>query len=164
MSAVWLLLPLYLVPVVSHSEVLLTILIFTYILGILAIGFNIVFGYAGQLTMFHGAAFGIGAYATYLILTKFGLPFWLALVPMFGGHPRPIAAGGVDLLQVQAARVLFCRRDAGLLRAGPAGRAQLEQRHEWDVGPSRARQAHRVAAGRRRSSRSTARRRGICSL
>ena len=33
-SAVWLLLPLYLVPVVSHSEVLLTILIFTYILGI----------------------------------------------------------------------------------------------------------------------------------
>src|SRR5262249_24521244 len=60
MSAVWLLLPLYLVPVVSHNEVLLTILIFTYILGILAIAFNIVFGYAGQLTMFHGAAFGIG--------------------------------------------------------------------------------------------------------
>jgi branched-chain amino acid transport system permease protein len=85
MRAVLLLLPLYLVPVVSHSEVLLTILIFTYILGILAIAFNIVFGYAGQLTMFHGAAFGIGAYATYLILTKLGIPFWLALVPMFAG-------------------------------------------------------------------------------
>jgi branched-chain amino acid transport system permease protein len=85
MSPVWLLLPLYLIPVVSYSEVLLTILIFTYILGILAIAFNIVFGYAGQLTMFHGAAFGIGAYATYLILTKFGIPFWLALLPMFAG-------------------------------------------------------------------------------
>ena len=35
MSAAWLLLPLYLVPLVSHNEVLLTILIFTYILGIL---------------------------------------------------------------------------------------------------------------------------------
>jgi branched-chain amino acid transport system permease protein len=84
MSAVWLLLPLYLVPVVSHNEVLLTILIFTYILGILAIGFNVVFGYAGQLTMFHGAAFGIGGYATYLIMIKLGIPFWLAMVPMFG--------------------------------------------------------------------------------
>jgi branched-chain amino acid transport system permease protein len=85
MSAAWLLLPLYLVPLASHSEVLLTILIFTYILGILAIGFNIVFGYAGQLTMFHGAAFGIGAYGTYLILTKLGISFWLALLPMFAG-------------------------------------------------------------------------------
>jgi ABC-type branched-subunit amino acid transport system permease subunit len=60
MSPVWLLLPLYLIPVVSHSEVLLTILIFTYILGILAIAFNI--ACVGQLTMFHGAAFGIGAW------------------------------------------------------------------------------------------------------
>src|SRR4029077_1453597 len=85
MSAVWLLVPLYMVPLVSHNEVLLTILIFTYILGILAIGFNIVFGYAGQLTMFHGAAFGIGGYATFLILTKFGVSFWLALLPMFAG-------------------------------------------------------------------------------
>ena len=57
--------PLYLVPLVSHSDVLLTILIFTFILGILAIGFNIVFGCAGQLTMFHAAAFGIGGYVTY---------------------------------------------------------------------------------------------------
>ena len=139
MSAAWLLLPLYLVPIVSHSEVLLTILIFTYILGILAVGFNIVFGYAGQLTMFHGAAFGIGAYATYLILTKFGVSFWLALLPMFARHPGSIAAGGMDLLQVPAARILFCGRDAGLLRARPAGRAELEQRHERDAGPARAR-------------------------
>jgi branched-chain amino acid transport system permease protein len=85
MSVIWLLLPLYLVPVVSSSEVMLTILIFTFILSILAVGFNIVFGYAGQLTMFHGAAFGTGAYATYLFLTKFGISFWLALVPTFVG-------------------------------------------------------------------------------
>jgi branched-chain amino acid transport system permease protein len=83
MSAAWLLLPLYLIPIVSHNEVLLTILIFTYILGILASGFNIVFGYAGQLTMFHGAAFGIGGYATYLTLATFGVSFWLAMLPMF---------------------------------------------------------------------------------
>jgi branched-chain amino acid transport system permease protein len=85
MSSVLLLVPLYLVPIFSHNEVLLTILIFTFILGILATGFNIVFGYAGQLAMFHGAAFGIGAYSTYLIVNKFGVSFWLALLPTFAG-------------------------------------------------------------------------------
>jgi branched-chain amino acid transport system permease protein len=83
MSSVWLLTPLYLIPVFSQNEVLLTILIFTFILSILAIGFNIVFGYAGQLTMFHGAAFGIGAYGTFLIHSSLGISFWLALLPTF---------------------------------------------------------------------------------
>ena len=59
MSPVWLLAPLYLAPLVTSNEVVLTILVYTFILGILAVGFNIVFGYAGQLTMFHAAAFGI---------------------------------------------------------------------------------------------------------
>lgn len=75
----WLLLiaPLYLLPLVTRGEVVLTILIFTFILGILAIGFNIVFGGAGQLTMFHAAAFGVGSYTTYLAMQGFGVPFWI---------------------------------------------------------------------------------------
>lgn len=85
MSAAWLLLPLYAIPFVTSNEVLLSILIFTFILGILAAGFNVVFGHAGQLTMFHGAAFGMGGYGTYLALAGLGLPFWLALLPMFAG-------------------------------------------------------------------------------
>ncbi|MBN8990394.1 MAG: branched-chain amino acid ABC transporter permease [Rhizobiales bacterium] len=56
---------------------MLTVLIFTFLLSILAVGFNIVFGGAGQLTMFHAAAFGIGSYATFLSMLHFGLPFWL---------------------------------------------------------------------------------------
>lgn len=74
------LLPLYFVPLFSGNEVVLTILIFTFLLGILAIGFNIVFGGAGQLTMFHAAAFGIGGYATYLSMQAFGVSFWLGHV------------------------------------------------------------------------------------
>ena len=81
MSPVWLLVPLYLLPAITHNEVVLTILVYTFILSIMAIGFNVVFGYAGQLTMFHAAAFGIGAYATYLFATGLKIPFWLALIP-----------------------------------------------------------------------------------
>lgn len=77
MRSLLLLIPLYLLPLVVRSDVMLTILIFTFILSILAIGFNVIFGGAGQLTMFHAAAFGIGSYATLLSMQHFGLTFWL---------------------------------------------------------------------------------------
>jgi branched-chain amino acid transport system permease protein len=76
-KALWFLIPLYLLPLLVKSDVVLTVLIFTFVLGILAIGFNIVFGGAGQLTMFHAAAFGIGSYVTFLSMLRFSIPFWL---------------------------------------------------------------------------------------
>jgi branched-chain amino acid transport system permease protein len=72
-----LLIPFYVLPLLVQSDVVLTVLIFTFVLGILAIGFNIVFGGAGQLTMFHAAAFGIGGYVTFLSMLRFGISFWL---------------------------------------------------------------------------------------
>jgi branched-chain amino acid transport system permease protein len=71
------LVPLYLLPLLVKSDVVLTILIFTFVLSILAVGFNIVFGGAGQLTMFHAAAFGIGSYVTFLSMLRFGISFWI---------------------------------------------------------------------------------------
>jgi branched-chain amino acid transport system permease protein len=79
-KALWLLIPLYLLPLLVKSEVVLTVLIFTFVLSILAVGFNIVFGGAGQLTMFHAAAFGIGSYVTFLSMLRFAIPFWLGFL------------------------------------------------------------------------------------
>lgn len=73
-------LPLFAVPLVVHNEVALTILIFTYILGILAVSFNLIFGYTGQLSMFHAAAFGIAAYVTQLSMSYLGVSFWIGMV------------------------------------------------------------------------------------
>lgn len=73
-------LPLFLLPLVLHNEVVLTILVFTFILGILATSFNLIFGYTGQLSMFHAAAFGIAAYATQLSMAHLGLSFWAGMV------------------------------------------------------------------------------------
>jgi len=69
--------PLFFVPLVVHSNVVLTILIFTFILGILAVSFNLIFGFTGQLSLFHAAAFGLSAYATYLSMAHWGISFWL---------------------------------------------------------------------------------------
>jgi len=77
------LVPLYLLPLLVKSDVVLTILIFTFVLSILAVGFNIVFGGAGQLTMFHAAAFGIGSYVTFLSMLRFGISFWLWFTGLF---------------------------------------------------------------------------------
>lgn len=71
--------PLLLVPAVVDNNVVLTILIFTFILGILAVSFNLIFGFTGQLSLFHAAAFGLSAYATYLSMAGWGISFWLGM-------------------------------------------------------------------------------------
>jgi branched-chain amino acid transport system permease protein len=63
-------------PLVVHSDFALTILIFSYLLGMLAVSFNLIFGFTGQLSMFHAAAFGISAYATHLSMKYWAVTFW----------------------------------------------------------------------------------------
>ena len=46
---------------------------------IASLAFNLILGYTGQLNLAHGTFFGIGAYATALLVQKVGLSFWLAL-------------------------------------------------------------------------------------
>jgi branched-chain amino acid transport system permease protein len=46
---------------------------------ILAVGLNIVKGFAGQVTVGHIALAAIGAYTSAVFAVKFGLPFWIAL-------------------------------------------------------------------------------------
>jgi branched-chain amino acid transport system permease protein len=47
---------------------------------ILAVGLNILLGYAGQFAFANAALFGIGAYATGLLQVRAGWPFWAAFV------------------------------------------------------------------------------------
>jgi len=63
-------------PLVLRSDTVLTIVIFSFLLGMLAVSFNLIFGFTGQLSMFHAAAFGIGAYATHLAMAFWQLTFW----------------------------------------------------------------------------------------
>jgi branched-chain amino acid transport system permease protein len=46
---------------------------------VLAVGLNIVKGFAGQVNVGHVALAAIGAYSSAVLSTKFGLPFWFAL-------------------------------------------------------------------------------------
>jgi branched-chain amino acid transport system permease protein len=49
--------------------------------GVLAVGYNLLFGYTGMLSFGHAAFFGAGAYVTGIAIGKFGVP-WFAAVPL----------------------------------------------------------------------------------
>jgi branched-chain amino acid transport system permease protein len=72
---------LFAVPLFVRGDFLLTIFIFTFIYGILAVTFDLIFGFTGQLSMFHPAVFGVSAYMTHLLADRFKLPFWAATLP-----------------------------------------------------------------------------------
>jgi branched-chain amino acid transport system permease protein len=63
-------------PLATQSDFVLTILVFAFLQGMVAVSFNLVFGFAGQLSMFHAAAFGIAAYATHLFAKHLGVGYW----------------------------------------------------------------------------------------
>ncbi|NWF93340.1 MAG: branched-chain amino acid ABC transporter permease [Syntrophaceae bacterium] len=48
--------------------------------AIAAIGLNILIGYTGQISLGHGAFFGVGAYAAAILGTAGGFPFWLSVI------------------------------------------------------------------------------------
>jgi branched-chain amino acid transport system permease protein len=60
--------------------------------AVLAIGLDLLLGWAGQFAFAHIAFFGLGAYATVLLQTRFGLPF-VAAMPL-----SAIAAGVLGML------------------------------------------------------------------
>jgi branched-chain amino acid transport system permease protein len=85
-------------PLVVHSDFLLTILIFSFLLGMLAVSFNLIFGFTGQLSMFHAAAFGISAYATHLSMKYWALTFWEGML---------FAAALVTIISVGVGAICF---------------------------------------------------------
>lgn len=82
-----LLLAVLALPVVFNQAFYQHILISAAINIILAVSLGIIVGYIGELSLAHGAFYGIGAYTSALLMIKLGLPFVLAfpLAVIFAG-------------------------------------------------------------------------------
>jgi len=72
----------------------------TGIAVIAAVGLNLLTGFTGQISLGHAAFVGIGGYATAILVTRVGLPFWVAL-PLAG----LISAGVGMLIGIPSLRV-----------------------------------------------------------
>jgi len=81
-SAVGIVILLALIPL-AGSPYTLYILNTIGIYAIAALGLNLLIGFTGQISLGHGAFFGVGAYAVAVLTTRVGFPFWAAL-PLAG--------------------------------------------------------------------------------
>ena len=69
-----------LVPLVLQQDYQLNVLFRVFLFAALGLAWNLVGGYAGQLSLGHAAYFGIGAYGLALFHEKLGAPLLVALV------------------------------------------------------------------------------------
>ena len=66
------------------------------IYGLFALGFNMLYGYAGLLSFGHSALLGAGAYGCGIALTRFGVPWWAGIIlAMFAGMAMAAAMGAL---------------------------------------------------------------------
>ncbi len=65
------------IPAIDHYP---DIMVFGGIYCIITIGLSLLMGYAGQISLGHAAFFGIGAYISAILTTRFGLNPWICMV------------------------------------------------------------------------------------
>jgi branched-chain amino acid transport system permease protein len=68
------------VPFFLQGSYFMNVLVFIGINTMLAVALNLLLGYAGQISLGHAAFFGLGAYISGILTTRFGLDPWIALV------------------------------------------------------------------------------------
>jgi len=62
------------------GSALLSVFVLIFLFGYLAQSWNILGGFAGQLSLGHAAFFGIGAYTSTLLFVEFGISPWIGMV------------------------------------------------------------------------------------
>jgi branched-chain amino acid transport system permease protein len=73
-------LSLALLPLVVHSQYWLSTMIFIALFTIVTIGLCLLLGYAGQISLGQNAFYGLGAYASAIATTRYGLSPWLGIL------------------------------------------------------------------------------------
>ena len=80
-------------PLVIKDVYLQNVLVLTLMYAALSQSWNILSGYCGQISLGHALYFGIGAYATMLLFSKFGVLPWFGMVA--GGFIAAFVAAAV---------------------------------------------------------------------
>ncbi|MBA7640563.1 hypothetical protein ES703_48233 [subsurface metagenome] len=114
----------------------LNVLVFVGIYSLITIGLSLLMGYTGQISLGHAAFFGLGAYTSGVLSTKFGVSPWLALLAAIfvtGGIAFLIGAPALKLKGHYLAMatlafgyiVFIVFNQASSLTGGPSGFGQI---------------------------------------
>jgi len=74
-------------------EYVLHLIVFVLLYGMVALSLNVASGFTQLISLAHAGFFGVGAYATAVLATRYGWPFWLNL-------PLAMAIAGLVALPV----------------------------------------------------------------
>lgn len=86
-------LALAIVPLLRPPPYVTHVLILTLLFAYLGTAWNLIGGYGGQLSLGHGAFFGLGAYASTLLYINYGLSPWIGMLIAAG-----VGAGSAALI------------------------------------------------------------------
>lgn len=75
LGIVWVVLLVF--PLIAPNNYIVSLGVFFFINLILIASLNLVMGYCGQISLCHGAFFGLGAYVSGVLATKFGVSPWV---------------------------------------------------------------------------------------
>lgn len=120
-----------LLPIVDRNAYRIDVLVNAGIFMMLALGLNVIVGYAGMLNLGYAALFAVGAYAYGILNTALGVPFWPGLAV------AGFAAAGVGmLLAFPALRLGGDYLAIVTLGSGEIVRILLNNLDGWTGGPN----------------------------
>jgi len=70
---------LFCLPLLNLNSFYLHLFIMIFMYAVMAQAWNVIAGFSGQISLGHGAFFGIGAYATAFLYTHYGISPWLGI-------------------------------------------------------------------------------------
>jgi len=83
-----------LIPFIVHSNYAMRVIIYICLYIVLALGLNVVMGFTGLLNIGHAAFYATGAYTSAILMTSYGIPFWLTVpIGMVVGFTFGLAIG-----------------------------------------------------------------------
>lgn len=121
----------FFLPVVNHNAYHIDVLVNAGIFMMLALGLNVIVGYAGMLNLGYAALFAVGAYTYGILNTTLGVPFW----PGLACAGFAAAAFGM-LLAFPALRVGGDYLAIVTLGSGEIVRILLNNLDPWTGGPN----------------------------
>ena len=65
------------------SDFHLTVLTLVFLYAVVGIAWNLMMGYAGQLSLGHALYFGLGAYIVAILSERYGVTPWIGMIPAF---------------------------------------------------------------------------------
>jgi branched-chain amino acid transport system permease protein len=96
------------VPYIVTDRFFFHLIVMSCIWSILASSLNICMGFTGLVSVAHGSFFGIGAYATSLLVTKLGMNFWLAMAIGMGFVVAISLGIGLATLRLRGPYFVIC--------------------------------------------------------